>query len=227
MTIDFLKGYTIFQNETLQDLSLLENQGFCNTNYLLNTSKNKYIIRLFKTQRNRQFEFDTQKKAHQKKIASNPLLLDVQHSFMIYEFVEGVHKIKLKRQELRALATLLARLHKIKVRGSYPKDFVLCHHDLNPLNILFSHTITLIDWEYARVNNRYFDLATIVVEYNLTRKEEAYFLYAYFKKRASLKEMYRYKINYLKECIAWFEKENNKEEKLGYLKKLNSLREPT
>jgi thiamine kinase-like enzyme len=227
VTIDFLKEYAIFQNETLQNLTLLENQGFCNTNYLLRTSKNKYVIRVFKNNINRKFEFDTQQKVHQKGIAPKPLLLDLQHSLMIYQFVEGLHKVKLKKHHLRALATLLNRLHKTKVRGSFPKDFVLCHHDLNPLNILFSHTITLIDWEYARINNRYFDLATIAVEYNLTLKEEAYFLYAYFKNHAAGKEMYDYKINYLQECIAWFSDENNEKEKLGYIKKLNSLKKST
>ena len=35
--------------------------------------------------------------------------------------------------------------------------------------ILFQvHKITLINWEYARINDRYFDLASIVLEFKLT-----------------------------------------------------------
>jgi thiamine kinase-like enzyme len=40
---------------------------------------------------------------------------------------------------------------------------VLCHHDLHPSNILINdHSIKFLDWEYAAINDRYFDLASLM-----------------------------------------------------------------
>lgn len=233
MNIEFLKKYEIFKNEELLTLCLLDPQGFCNTNYLLSTSKNRYVIRVFNSEKSsqvdRNFEFSTQRRAYKKRIAPEPLLLDLENSLMISEFSEGLHKLKLKKHELKKLATLLRTLHKIKIKGKFNKDFVLCHHDLNPQNIIFSHKITLIDWEYARVNDRYFDLANICIEFNLSKKKEGYFLHCYFKNSSlwDVKKLYQYKLDYLNCCIVWFEEENNEKEKLGYVKKLNSLKKST
>ena len=53
------------------------------------------------------------------------------------------------------------------------KDFVLTHHDLNPKNIIFNkNNIKIIDWEYSGVNNKFFDLASICVEFNLNKKKD-------------------------------------------------------
>ena len=83
------------------------------------------------------------------------------------------------------------------------KEYVLCHHDLNPKNILFSDDIKLIDWEYAGVNDRYFDLASIIVEFNLNKRNETLFMRSYSKK-INLKKLYMYKIIYKDLCRLWF-----------------------
>ena len=203
MKID-LSHYNLFQNQAINSCSLVKNQGYCNINYVVKTSSNTYLLREFQQDLDRKFEFTVQKKAHAKGLAPNPLLLDLVNNLMITEFSEGEHKFSLKKKELRELAITLKKLHKIKIHKKphnhkkdfklkhkkanatllklkkYKKELVLCHHDLNPKNILFSKKITLIDWEFAGVNDRYFDLATICVEFKLNREMERYFLRCYF-----------------------------------------------
>lgn len=202
MSID-LTRYRLFQNQIIKSVSQLENQGYCNINHIVKTSSNTYLLREFQLELDRKFEFNVQKKAHSKGLAPNPLLLDLKENLMITEFSAGEHKFTLKKKELRELALTLRKLHKIKIRKKphnhkkdfkykhkranstllklqkYKKDLVLSHHDLNPKNILFSKKITLIDWEFAGINDRYFDLATVCVEFKLNRKMEQYFLQYY------------------------------------------------
>tara|TARA_B100001250_G_scaffold151619_1_gene130123 strand:- start:178 stop:1023 length:846 start_codon:yes stop_codon:yes gene_type:complete len=47
-------------------------------------------------------------------------------------------------------------------------DLVFSHNDLNPTNILFNNDdVYFIDWEYASINSRYYDLSKIINSYNL------------------------------------------------------------
>ena len=70
MTIEELKKYNIFKEELLS-LEMLKNQGFNNISYLLSTTENSYVIRVFKSNESvnisREFEYKIQKK-HVKKI---------------------------------------------------------------------------------------------------------------------------------------------------------------
>lgn len=59
--------------------------------------------------------------------------------------------------------------------------FVLCHNDLVKNNLLFKYDdVFLIDWEYASMNNLYFDLASFISENNLNEKQQELFLSKYF-----------------------------------------------
>ena len=216
-----LNRYELFKNQPIQRFSKLENQGYCNINHLAVTTTNHYLIREFKIDLDREFEFKIQKKAQQKGLAPYPILLDKVQNIMITEFVHGQHKSRLSKQELRKLALTLKKLHKLNIRKKphqhkkdfklkhkkaykillklkkYKKDLVLTHHDLNPKNIFFSKKkITLIDWEFAGVNDRYFDLATICVEFKLNREMERYFSKQYFG--LSPKPQFKYKKKKLK-----------------------------
>jgi len=191
-----------------QDLQLLPKQGHCNLNYLLEQNGKKYLVRKFKlADRDRNLEYKIQKLAFQKGIAAKPLYMD--DSIMIGEFVEGIHKKKLSKKELRQLALVIKKLHKIKLRQrpvnfpkkimrkvrKFKKELVLCHGDLSVNNILFENTTMLIDWEYAGVNDKYFDLASICMEFKLTKLEETFFLRAYggkidFEKLEGYKEIF-------------------------------------
>ena len=88
---------------------------------------------------------------------------------------------------------------------------VLSHHDLNPKNIIFNkNKIKIIDWEYAGINDRFFDLAAICIEFKLNKKEEELFLSYYLKKIDEKKysKLKYFKIIYKNLCDLWFEKLN-------------------
>lgn len=58
---------------------------------------------------------------------------------------------------------------------------VLCHNDLVKGNLLFKfNDVVFIDWEYASMNNLYFDLASFISENNLSEEQEEFFLQKYF-----------------------------------------------
>ena len=210
----------------------MENQGYCNENHLLHSDKASYIIRKFKrTDIDRKFEFRVQALAYEKGITAQPLLLDEANSLMISGFLEGVHKENLEEGDINDLAEVLQTLHSIHIDAEpinletliesktdeilrafktvkkYPSDYVLCHNDPNPRNILFADDIKLIDWEYAGVNDRYFDLASVCVEFGLSATEEAYFLKSYFAdgSETNYEKHKAYKIIYKSLYEQWFE----------------------
>tara|TARA_B110000438_G_C15711371_1_gene605498 strand:- start:63 stop:881 length:819 start_codon:yes stop_codon:yes gene_type:complete len=55
----------------------------------------------------------------------------------------------------------------------------LCHNDLNHTNIIISNGIKILDWEYACLNNPYFDLATVIDFHDLSDSEVELFLFHY------------------------------------------------
>ncbi len=195
-----------------EELQLLPNQGHCNLNYLLEKEGKKYLVRKFKlADRDRKLEYKIQKFAYKKGIGAKPLYID--DSIMIGEFIEGVHKKNLSKKETRALAVALKKLHKISFRTKpiffkktlekkFSRDLVLCHNDLNTKNVLFDKDVKFIDWEYAGVADRYFDLATVCEEFRL---DEAYFFRAY-EKRIDQQKLLAYKKIYRQVTVEWFAK---------------------
>jgi len=227
LIIDTLKNYELFKNEEFISLKKLTQQGFNNTNYILTTSKQTYLIRKFQTNlsMNRKLEFKICLEVYKKGIGAKPFLLDEKNTLIICDFLEGTHKYKLKNQEIKEVALLLKKLHQIQIRNKFfnhTKDFVLCHHDLNPKNFIFSKDIKLIDWEYARFDDRYFDLATVVIEFNLNKKEEKLFLKTYFQNpfKIDRNKISFFKVKYFTLCIDWFSKQNHQKEKIKYKKQL-------
>lgn len=240
MNLAFLKQYKIFAHEELKHLTLLENQGYNNTNYLLKTSKYNYLIRVFKSKSlNRELEFKVANKAFKKGIGQKPLLLDKKNALMISRFTQGTHKYKLTKHEIQKLAKTIHKLHQItchqkpydllkdyknyskkplgnrvfqtnllfKKLKKFKKEHVLCHHDLNPRNIIFQkNSIKIIDWEYAGVNDRYFDLATVVEEFAFDKKEVTTFLQTYFtcKEKINYEKLWTYTKIYKALCKLWF-----------------------
>ena len=248
MNIESLKNYNIFKDELLS-LDLLKNQGFNNISYLLKTTTNNYVIRVFKSNDSvnisREFEYEIQKKAYTMGIASKPIFLN--EEFMIYEYKKGIHKTKLKNSDIKNLAKQIKKLHKIKTKAKtydfksdllnykkilkdekskkiiseslkslkklkkFKKELVLTHHDLNPKNIIFNkNKIKIIDWEYAGMNDSFFDLAAVCIEFKLNKKEEELFLSYYLKKIDEKKysKLKYFKIIYKNLCDLWFEKLN-------------------
>lgn len=84
---------------------------------------------------------------------------------------------------------------------------VLCHHDINYKNILFTkNDLKFIDWEFACVNDLFFDLANICIEFKLSKNQEKFLLKRYFLKlnKSDLQKLKSYKIIYTNLWILWF-----------------------
>lgn len=206
----------------MSSLTLLETQGYSNKTY----KYKEYIVKkLNGSHIEQKKEFSTALEAYNNGIGAEPILLDTNNSLITYRFLKGKHKQNLKKEDIKNIALLLKKLHKIKIEKklfNFKKDYVLCHHDLNPQNFIFSNDIKLIDWEYARLNSRYFDLASVIVEFNLNKQKEKLFLKAYFKNRyqIDIKKVSIFKKSYILLCTKWFTKQNNQKEKMKYIKKL-------
>ena len=226
---DLLKQHPFFKDKQLESCTPLATQGFCNENYMLMADDKKYIARkLVITDIDRDLEYQIQQLAFEEGITAEPLVFDKKNGFMVFEFLEGVHKSQLDKDDLKCLAETLNKLHSIEINSkpidiviehktvevlsafemidNYPKEYVLCHNDLNPQNISFSEVAKLIDWEYAGVNDKYFDLACVCVEFKLNKKDEDDFLSNY---RADLmivrEKLEAYKTIYIALCKQWFE----------------------
>ena len=226
--IDQLKQYSIFENKEIETFELLENQGYCNENYLLQIDKKKYILRKFiRTDIDRNFEFRVQKLAYDNGITAKPLFLN--DMFMVSEFLDGSHQTTLTKAQLSQLADTLKILHTIDIDKNpveiqiknqteelkkafetitvYDREYVLCHNDLNSKNVFFTDNVKFIDWEYAGVNDRYFDLASVCVEFDLPIKDESHFLSFYFDGASEINrdKHNAYKMIYRALCLEWFE----------------------
>jgi len=220
--MELLKNHPFFADKPIESCALLEKQGYCNENTLVVANGVKYIVRkLLRDDIDREFEWKVQNLAFEEGITAEPLVFDREHEFMVFAFLEGVHKTILGTNELKTLAQTLRKLHSISIDvqpirlaidsssiDNYPKEYVLCHNDLNPQNIFFSKDIKFIDWEYAGVNDRYFDVACVCVEFDLSDVRQEVFLGAYFESNYSLEKFEAYRVVYRALCDEWFA--NNK-----------------
>jgi len=227
-----LKPYQLFEDEKIETLELLKQQGHCNINYQLKTDKQTYLIRKFKYTGHRKAEFYIQNLAEKQGIAAKALVLDETNKLMICNYIEGGHLFKLPQKELKKLAQALAKLHRLKIQqqphtfkhsfklkdkkahdafkvvNQFKPEYVLGHNDLHPKNILFGKKIQFIDWEYAGRADRYFDLAAIIIEFKLNKKDEQTFLRSYFARNGKVnpKKLKAFKTIYTTLWTVWFGK---------------------
>ena len=65
-----------------------------------------------------------------------------------------------------------------------PTPVKFCHNDLVKENCLFDgKRVWLIDWEFAQINNPWFDLASIIIYFNLNDNESNTLINDYFDKQ--------------------------------------------
>ena len=121
---------------------------------------------------------------------------------------------KLKKENIIALAKELKNLHLVKINKDIPvyknlpfKDkFVMSHGDLNPKNILFSkNKAFFIDFEWARLNSKYWDICSIFLFFKLSDKEKKLF-YIHYKIKPNLKKEVKM-IKHLKKVLKNFDKD--------------------
>lgn len=85
-------------------------------------------------------------------------------------------------------------------------DNTFCHYDLNPWNVLYDgEQFWAIDWEFAQLGHKYFDLATIINFLRLSDEQESFLLLCYFGSRISKEDMAYYyltkQLSYLRYAI--------------------------
>ena len=226
-----LKNHPFFEDKKILSMKRFKEQGFNNIHSKVKTPDKNFMLREFKLQGvDRELEFKVQQMGHQLGLAPKSYFLDMEHHIMLSTYVKGKHLFRLKKKELKTLAKTLAKLHTLdikfhpydlngaikvktkKVKQAFktlakePKEFVLCHHDLNPKNILFTKKgIQFIDWEFACINDRYFDIASICVEYKLDKKAQRMFLQYYLgKQKPNHQKIKAYKVIYKALCQEWF-----------------------
>ena len=226
--IDLLQKHPFFTDKTIESCEILAQQGYCNENYLLVADGVKYIVRkLLRDDIDRAFEWKVHSIAFDESITAEPLVFDEVNGFMVFEFLDGEHKEKLDEDDLKHLAQTLQNLHNISIDAKpielhitnktdevqkafetiaeYEKEYVLCHNDLNPQNLLWAENVKFIDWEYAGINDRYFDLACVCEEFNLDVPSEKFFLGAYLiNEKYELEKLEAYKVIYKVLCEEWF-----------------------
>ncbi len=233
MKIDLHK-YPLFQNITLTKPELLPRQGFSNENYIFTSENKKYLLRRFKLpDRDRELEYRVQNLAYEKGLAAKPYILDLPNALMICEFLEGEHRDTLETEDIHAIVKVLKKVHALQVDvepiqletlfttidsrieelfraiASFPQEHALCHNDPNPKNMIFTASgLKLIDWEFAGINDRYFDLAAVCVEFDLSQNDMEMFLNTYFEEvKWHQEKLDVYKTVYSELCKQWF-KEN-------------------
>lgn len=262
LSLSKIQKLDFFKDIKLLELKLLNNQGLCNTNYLLYSKKKTYLLRELNTKFfiNRKNEFLHQNLAYVSALAAKAYFLSPDAELMLCDYLEGVHKGTLTKNDMSSLVLCLSKLHSIKLKTQvvdlqneyknynkecldketitkldfyfssikdYESELVFCHNDLNQGNILFNKEVKLIDWEYSCLNDRYFDLANVIIEYDFNNKEEESFLREYFKNKQSYNKnkLYLFKILYLALSLLWFNAYNQKNKRDIFIKKILSLLE--
>ena len=116
--IKLLKAHPFFSDKQIHSCTLLATQGFCNENYILMADDKKYIARkLVITDIDRDLEYQIQQLAFKEGLTAEPLVFDKKNGFMIFEFLEGVHKSQLNQDDLKCLAETLNKLHSIEINS--------------------------------------------------------------------------------------------------------------
>ena len=97
----------------------------------------------------------------------------------IHTFNEQINAYKkiLNTNKLPKVYTKLNAL--IKMSKTNNQQNVFSHNDLNPTNILFNKNICFIDYEYASLNNKFFDISKIMLSYDIKPNEQNVFLESY------------------------------------------------
>lgn len=130
----------------------------------------------------------------------------------IYNLKNDLENYKKILEDFQSKKLIKESIKSLNFLKKYKKDLVLNHHDLNPKNIIFKNqNIKIIDWEYSGLNDRFFDLASICIEFSLNKKQEELFLKYYLKNYSSIhkKKLEFFKIIYTNICKLWFNNLNN------------------
>jgi Ser/Thr protein kinase RdoA (MazF antagonist) len=208
--VDAIGAMRFFADKLVESIAPFHPEKYANGLYVVKTDMGRYVVRtLHRDETDMAVEYAVTARAATLGIAPKVYAFDSENRIMILEWIDGEHKRMLDRRDLETLATTLRKLHAIDtdtlplslpharleaiitpdtpaiadafaVLAHTPRYDVLCHHDLNPLNLLWQNgEVKLLDFEYTRINDRCFDLAGVCVEFGLTDAEARYFVEVY------------------------------------------------
>ena len=226
-----LENYPPFQDRSILSIEPVATQGHCNLNYKVTTDSQAYLVRkLLSSEIDREKEYLLQQQAAVLCLSPKIIRFDREDQIMVMPFIEGEHCQTLDMPRLTALVDAVKQLHNnlhydeepidlemaIKSREesiteafetiqSYPRETVICHNDLNPRNILWqAEKPYVLDFEYAGMNDCYFDLAAISVEFSLSKEQEIDMLHRYFEGNFFREKFDAYKVVYTQLYKEWF-----------------------
>jgi thiamine kinase-like enzyme len=104
-------------------------------------------------------------------------------TFCVFQMVEEYRRLAVERGVPlpAALPTALAELQSLRQRSPSAGEIFPCHNDLLPGNLIDDGTnVRIIDWEYAGMGDRYFDLGNFAENHELTSDAEEELLELYF-----------------------------------------------
>jgi len=228
-----LEKYPLFQDKPILSIAPVATQGYCNLNYKVTTDSQIYLVRkLLSNEVDREKEYLLQQQAAALGLSPKIICFDREDQVMIMPFIEGEHCQILDIPRLTALVDTLKQLHgnlhydeapidlemAIKSKEepiteafetirNYPNETVICHNDLNSRNILWqAEKPYVLDFEYAGMNDCYFDLAAISEEFSFSKEQEKYMLHHYFEGNFFREKFEAYKVVYMQLCKEWFDK---------------------
>jgi tRNA A-37 threonylcarbamoyl transferase component Bud32 len=119
----------------------------------------------------------------------------------------------------------------LKAVAAMQFDEGFCHNDLVKDNIIVNASgMYLIDFEYAKTNDVYFDLASLAISFNLSEQNERALLADYEnctvrknKFTQSIDKLNCYKLLYLVLCIGWYEQRAIKNKSVELRAQLNKI----
>ena len=207
--VESIGALQVFTNQKIGEITLVETPTHGNAIYRVVTDRGVYAVRFVtRNEGDRVVEYRIASVAASLGIAPRMIAFDPQKSVMVSAWIAGEHREQLRRDDLLVLAKTLRTLHgydtqdahfpmvpieeivhpdcpeivtALSVVARYPIDRALCHHDLTPRNILWTaDSAWLIDFEFAGMGDRYFDLAAVCVEFDLSREFESYWMEVYW-----------------------------------------------
>jgi Ser/Thr protein kinase RdoA (MazF antagonist) len=225
-----------FADKRITSIRALPTRTDGNDLQCVTTDSGRYVVRRWvRGDNDPAVEVAMMERAAESRIAPPVLFFDEAVPVVVMAYVEGEHRQALTTDDLGVLAATLRRLHAIGTEApdlpsidlaaiieidtpevmaafetirSFPTRNVFCHNDLNSLNLLW-HTdeVTLIDFEYAGLNDPCFDLAAVSVEFDLNEEAEGAWMSAYWgEEKWQAEKLAAYKVLYRALCRQWLVK---------------------
>jgi len=203
---------SFFDDKQVVDIEKIETQFEGNELYRIGTDGGVFAVRrMDRGDGDPLSEYVISSMAAKIGIAPQIYCFDPENLLMVSQWIEGESKQRLNADELISLVKTLKTLHSVKfseqniqtvdlktlvkqneiiseafdICDRYPGSKALCHNDPNPRNIIWRNKQPyLIDFEYAGLNDVYFDLAAVSVEFGLSEVAQRLMMEEYWEEEA-------------------------------------------